>query len=95
MAEKNFWSWLNLGSDGQPNGEEGGGQRYFAASEDPNQKEYRKYLRSEAKTVLVCLFIIAAGLCVWYASSKRLHAIQLREDLDILVRRVERLEAKP
>ena len=31
MAQKNFWSWLNLGRDGQPiEGESGGGQRYAA-----------------------------------------------------------------
>ena len=93
MAEKKFWSWLNLGRDGQPlDGESGTGQRY-AAVDTANEKEYRKYLQSEAKTVLVVLFVLGIGIAAWYTYDKRLHATQLRRDIDILVRRIERLEA--
>ena len=93
MAQKNFWGWLNIGRDGQPiEGESGGGQRY-AVVDTANEKEYRRYLKSEAKTVLVVLFVLGIGMAAWYTYDKRLHATQLRQDVDILVRRIERLEA--
>lgn len=93
MAQKNFWGWLNIGRDGQPiEGESGGGQRY-AAVDTANEKEYRRYLKSEAKTVLIVLFVLGIGMAAWYTYDKRLHATQLRQDIDILVRRIERLEA--
>lgn len=93
MAQKNFWAWLNMGRDGQPiDGESGSGQRY-AAVDTANEKEYSKYLRSEAKTVLIVLFVLGIGIGAWYTYDKRLHAAQLRQDIDALVRRIERLES--
>ncbi len=66
MAEKKFWSWLNLGRDGQPlDGESGTGQRYAAAEHSKPSllwdAAYWAFLWSSI-TVLLVPFVFATAV---------------------------------
>lgn len=57
MAQKNFWSWMNIGRDGQPiDGESGGGQQYFAAKE--RRKSFFWAFAYRVSDLAVCVLML-------------------------------------
>lgn len=57
MAQKNFWSWLNVGRNGQPiEGEYGGGQQYFAVKE--RRKSFFWAFAYRVSDLAVCVLML-------------------------------------
>ena len=65
MAERFFWSWLNIGRDGQPiDGESGGGQRPLRASVPSNTRRPLEMLRTLAAVLWLVLMLAISPLVV-------------------------------